>query len=578
QSVYVYESTRYLRVIDYQNTNDNRYMLEGFVVNSQYPASSGESKVEYDVSVQFPEWEVIKNGNGTYVTGGTDFPASRLVGHLDDSLRGKPVPSNDWWQGLLIRDYGYNMYMNPLTATYTSAGLWLTNPGAGYYAGSNPGNGRQTINVDVHDLVIGYAGMTDMKSDTDVRIMNYSDYGISTVMTDNPKVDKFTAFLNQGSLYAYCYYAEPEKAYVSANDLLGVYDLSGNKILSAHGTSYTGDSIVVCVRTHSGYEDDRDSSGVKTYEERYYVVNAPEGTQFVRGEAAINIVMKNGNYLSVGAMSSKTTITEAQKGASAQPYGTFDKAEAKLMHDHGYAFIAGTSATYEFDDYTNEVTTFYRVQTVLMREGFSSEAYTAFLPHQLAKSDYDYNKTATAHCYPSVRGNCYSFVGNLFKTTDVFYGIVPTFVEPTADGYETAALYQQLLMLYNQQGIGGDSAPDDRLISGDPYWQGKNLHPMSMAALAADQIGATNMRDSFLDKIEYILTDWFTYDPVADAEKSSYFYYDSEWGTLYYRNSEFGAGVNLADHYFTYGYYLLASGILSAYRPAFAEKFGSMIE
>ena len=36
--------------------------------------------------------------------------------------------------------------------------------------------------------------------------------------------------------------------------------------------------------------------------------------------------------------------------------------------------------------------------------------------------------------------------------------------------------------------------------------------------------------------------------------------------------------MNLADHYFTYGYYTLASGVLVAYRPEFADKFGDMIE
>lgn len=58
----------------------------------------------------------------------------------------------------------------------------------------------------------------------------------------------------------------------------------------------------------------------------------------------------------------------------------------------------------------------------------------------------------------------------------------------------------------------------------------------------------------------------------------SYFYYDKEWGTLYYKNSEFGANVNLADHHFTYGYFTLAAGVLCAYRPAFAERHGDFIE
>lgn len=576
QSVYVYGSARYLRILDYQNTDPDRYMLEGIVVNSQYPASSGEGKVEYDTTLSFPEYSVVYTENGSYLTGGTDFPSSRLIAYLDDSLRDRPVPSNDWWQGLLVQDKGYNMYMNPLTATFMSDGLWLTNPGEGYFSGLVPGNGSQTVDVDAHDLRIGYAGMS---ASAEVRVTDYSDYGITAVMTDDANVDKLTVFLAEGTLYAYCLFAEPQKATVGADDLVAVYDLTGDQILSTKGESYTGDAIVVCVRTHSGYETGiqkyKTESGAEVqnasvYEERYYVVSVPAATEFVRGESVISVVMKNGNYLSVGAMSCKTSVSQAE-AAEQGAHGTFDLTEAALLHEHGYAFVIGTTASYTFDGTTNEVETTFSLQTMLMRSGFSSEAYTAYLPHHIANSEVN-----EGYLYPSVRGDCVSYAGNVFVTKDTFYGVVPTFTEPTDDGYSANALYAQLLLVYENNG--GDSEPDDRLISGDPYWQGKNLHPMAMAALAADQIGATDLRESFLDKIEYILTDWFTYDPVSDAEKGAYFYYDTEWGTLYYKNSEFGAGVNLADHYFTYGYFTLAAGVLCAYRPEFAELYGDMIE
>lgn len=579
QSVFVYESARYLRIRDYQNTDPDRFMLEGIVVNSQYPASSGEGKVDYDVTLKFPEYSVLSTRNGSYVTGGTDFPTARLIAYLDDSLRGKPVPSNDWWQGLLIRDKGYNMYLNPLTATFLSDGLWLTNPGEGYFSGTVPGNGSQTVNVDAHDIRVGYAGMS---AGTEVRVTDYSDYGIAAVMTDDPKVDRMTVFLSEGSLYAYCLFAEPQKATVWANNLVAVYDLAGSEILSRKGSEFTGDAIVVCVRTHSGFETGvqqykNENGGIsenaKEYEERYYVVSVPSNTKFIRGESAISAVMTNGNYLSVGAMSRKTKVAEAD-ALSGGAHGAFSLAEAELLHEHGYAFVVGTRAAYAFDGATNAVTTEFRVQTMLMRSGFSNEAYTAYMPHHLSKSDCD---LSDSYSYPSVRGDCVSYVGNTFITVDHFYGAVPTFAEPDDDGYSAAELYRNLLSVYANNG--GDGAPENsNLISGDPYWQGKNLHPMAMAALAADQIGATDLREAFLDKIEYILTDWFTYDALADKRTGAYFYYDSEWGTLYYKNSEFGAGVNLADHYFTYGYYTLASGVLCAYRPEFAERFGDMIE
>lgn len=569
QSVYIYENARYLRIIDYQNTDPDRYMLEGMVVNSQYPSSSGEGKINYDVTVAFPEREVIQTENGSYVSGGTDFPTAKLIAYLDDSLRGKPVPSNDWWQSLLINDKGHNMYLNPLTAAFRADGLWLTNPGDGYFSGDNPGNGRQTIDVDVSDIRIGYDGMG---KNAEVRVTDYSDYAIAAVMTDNRKVDKLTVFLSQGALYAYCLFAEPQKATLWSDGLVALYDPDGNEILKNNGSEYVGDCIVVCVRTHSGYKNNIEKDNPKEYEERFYVVSVAQGTQFVREESAVRAVMNNGNYLSVGAMSCVNTVAEEQ---SREPFahGAFDVAEAKLLHEHGYAFIVGTTCTYAFDGAVNEVLTNYTVSTMCMRSGYPGEAVTAFMPHHYKKSDI---ACSEEYVYKTVRGDCRAYVGNVYTTRDRFYGVVPTFTEPNDGGYSAKVLYAQLLQLYAN--VGGDKSPEESgLISGDPYWQGKNLHPMAMAVLAADQIGAIDLRDGFLQKIRYILTDWFEYTP-DDEPYDAYFYYDKEWGTLYYKNSEFGAGVNLADHHFTYGYYTLAAGVLCAYQPDFAERYGDMIE
>jgi endoglucanase Acf2 len=563
QHVYYFGETRFLRVLDWQNANAERFQLEGITVHSQYPT---EQKIEYDTALTFPDFQIIETENGSYVTGDLTFPTSKLIAYLDESLREKPVPSNDWWQSLMIDDHGHAMYLNPLVAKFTSEGLALTNPGDGYYSGDNPGNGRQTINVDVRDLTIGYAGITQQSS---VRVTGYSDYAITAAVSQKKGVDDMTVTLSQGALYAYCLFARPERAQIVSDNFVAFYDLNGKEILT--DGVYRGDCVVACVRTHSGYENGIEKGNAREYEERYYVINVPPETQFSRSGKTLSVNMTEGNYLSVGAMSGVNTVSQAQAQEEGA-HGALDAREAKLMHEHGYAFIANTLCPYSFEEEISIVKTEYRVQTVCVRNGFSNEAYTAFLPHQYKKST---NALSDAYAYKTVRGDVRAHAGNAYETEDVFYGIVPQFVEPTAQGYQTSKLYGAIGELYAN--VGGDKSPEEsNLISGDPYWQGKNLHPMALAALAADQLGATDLRDQFLEKIEYVLEDWFTYTP-GNEPHDAYFYYDTEWGTLYYKNSEFGANVNLADHHFTYGYFTLAAGVVSAFDPAFAKKYEDMI-
>ncbi len=571
QSVYVYENARFLRIVDYGNGDTlsgsaaEQYDLQGIEVHSPLP---NESKVEYDVELAFPQQQTYELGAGSYTGDILDYPTARLVAYLDDSLRGAPIPSNDWWQSLLITNGGNPLYLNPLVAAFSDNGMWLTNPGEGYFSGSIPGNGRQTIDDDERDIHIGYAGL---RKDTTVRVTGYSDYGISAVLTDTDGADKLTVWMQQGGAYAYFLYADPSRVQISADALIDVFDLSGNSVLDNDGDVFTGDCLIVCVRSHSGYEGGMESSGRMTYQDRYYMLNFPDETRVIRSEDALYAEMTQGNYLSVGAMTSfvERTAAEQQSGAAAvKP----DTEEAALFHEHGYVFVLATRAGYSVDETYNTVHTDYLLQTWLVREGYSAEALTAYLPHQYKIGG---GAQDTGRVYKSVRGDCKLYAGNAFYTEDRFYGIVPQFVLPDDEGFSADVLYAQLLVLY--ENMGGDKVPSEcNLINGDPYWQGKNLHPMAMAVLAADQLGATDLRDGLLEKIRFVLEDWFTYS--ENEPNDAYLYYDSEWGTLYYKNSEFGANVNLADHHFTYGYLTLAAGVLCAYDADFLQKYGEMVE
>jgi hypothetical protein len=97
-----------------------------------------------------------------------------------------------------------------------------------------------------------------------------------------------------------------------------------------------------------------------------------------------------------------------------------------------------------------------------------------------------------------------------------------------------------------------------------------------MGVLIADQINATEYKEKFLARIKAILTDWYTYKP--GETEGYYFNYNSEWGTLIYKNSEFGANTGITDHHFTYGYFTFASAVLATYDKDFLTNYGPMVD
>lgn len=225
----------------------------------------------------------------------------RTVTVLENEYLGLEVPDDQ----LPNEGEGDELYFEPLSARFDIGGLWLDT------------------------LCVGYA---EMKPYATAHVIDNRDNFVSAVISDTDKVDKLTVFLAQGAPYGYFTYAEPEKATLYCDNLIAVYDVDGNEILTDEHT-YVGDCVVVRVGADG---------------ERCYVVNAPKDTVFSLTDGTVSAAMTEGNYLSVGLMSS----------SDGEP--NFD--EAALMHEHGYAFVFGVGAD-------------NRLQTMLMRVGYSHEAY-----------------------------------------------------------------------------------------------------------------------------------------------------------------------------------------------------------
>ena len=212
----------------------------------------------------------------------------------------------------------------------------------------------------------------------------------------------------------------------------------------------------------------------------------------------------------------------------------------------------------------SQITSHYKVKTKLMRQGFSNVTMQCMMPHQWKKSIDDNQSIGT---YPSTRGNMKCIVANEFSTKDIFSGIIPNFAMPTNNEFDLQKVKSYLSSL---EGATGKLTP-----SSDAYWEGKNVHPLAMGVLMADQIGDIELRNVFLSRLKTILVNWFNYDGEDDK---SFFIYDEHWGTLYYKQSEFGANTSIADHHFTYGYFLFGASVLSTYDREFYQEYKDMVE
>ena len=541
QSFYISGSYRYLVIKEYSNTNQRRFQIENITINSKLPNDPTDFDGNLDTSL--PELEVKEKGKGSYVVNDNSLVTANYIAYGSDVVTSKAVKSNSWWQSLLINRFGHPMYLNPLRVKYSEDGLSFSSPIEGVMSGISY-NVVETI-----DLTLSLENID--KQNANVIVNDYSDFGIETIFKDNKYVDKMVNYLNQGSPYIYSYFAKRDGIIIEGSAVKKVYDLELNPL---NNGVFAGNSIIIETNGLSGYEGNsrKEDGSNALYESRFYILNAPENTSFEiekddsksdQKPGKIKITLGDGNYLSIGA------------------FNSLDK--ASIYHEHGYEFVQNTKVDYDVKTNSN-VLTYYKLSSLSLN-GTNSSPLISLLPHQHKILNKELDKIET---YSTLRGKMYAYATNYFVTKDVFYGFVPQYNEPTNDKYSRETMFEYLNK-YNQAMSNGDN------MSGDPYWQGKALHPLANAALIADEIGEYDLRDSFLEKISTILVEWLTYTGQNDKY---YFVYDQEWGTLYYKNSEFGANWGICDHHFTYGYYAFAASILSNFDSSFLNDYQSMID
>lgn len=530
-------NAKYIRIYGYGSYSNNGFSIKELEV---YPYVEGDEAPAYQIPA-LPQTQTVQvpGSDASYATNDIRFPQAKAPTYLDDSLQA-PVDSNDWWQSMLIKELGNALSLLPLKAKYETNGLGIITLTDGWFDDTNyvQGDVTSTKGESKIDLYIAPESMNT--SELYNKVSRYDDYSVTADLYDADGLAMQNTMV-KGSPYVYTDFGNRQDILIYSNNITDVFDGNGNSILTQQN--------VALVTDHIGIEitDDDNLTGTMA-SKSYYCINVPVGTEFKKVGSKIKVKMPAADgYMSLAAMTGKEQI--------------------ETFYKHGYAFVTGTKVTYQFDETTNEITSFFQISTDLKRNDgdFSNQTLQCLLPHQWKKS----TSTLSGISYTSPRGVLKVHEGNEFTTTDTFYGIVPQFATPENEEYDETELLAYLARLDQS------TKNKESLLGGDAYWQGKSLHPLALGVLVADQIGNTDYRDKFVERLRYIFDDWMVYSGEGDE---SYFFYDQNWGTLYYKYSEFGANTGITDHHFTYGYMVFAAAVLATYDDDFYEKYKEMID
>lgn len=490
-------------------------------------------------------------GSGSVMSGSDSTIAHPInPSNLQSSLLQTAVPSSSWWTSLLVQNQGggNGLYTNPLRVAFYNEGLEITNPLDGFVQYWNP-DGYQTIAQFPIALKDTYLRSTNLNASYITEVIDYSPSLVKVAMKNSKSaVDEVVLTLVQGSPYVFA--ETKDKAAltyrIDASVSVNYYDLNGNLI---SGNSHTGDGIVVeLVHRHSGYDCTPPANvGQPEYTDKFYLINTPKDSTFTIGNHLISMTLNGGNYISVAPIN--------------------DLSETSFYHQHGYAMITDSVIDYHIDYKNSFVTTDYRFRTQILNDDFSSQPAIALMPHHYRYSDASF----TDYQFRTVRGTLKVMTEKSFQTELSFNGLLPGYTLPENGEFSNSLTETYLNYL------------DDEIDPSDlgnfyndegPYWNSKALYPLSQGIIIADQLGNDNLKQSFINKLSALLTDWYTYSGTADDR---YLYYNNSWGSVYYSNDDFATASTLSDHSFTHGYLIYASAVLAMYDQTFQTQYKDMV-
>lgn len=456
---------------------------------------------------------------GAVPTECNDRPITNPRAHVTSSFPSGAIPTNDWWTSLLWRKFDCSAVSAALAAH--PAVFQAFTDGLGVSYPTTPSiSGTATGVSEYHysyaeDVRIGVAGLS-----ADGKVDGYSDWTVSELWSNGSSSLRTT--FGHGLPFVYA-----------------TKTGSGDATLTTNGTptvwSNTGGAIGFTVNGHD------------------YAAYAPTGSTWTVSGTSIRSSLYNRDFFSVAVLPS--TGSASGRAAALAAY-------APYAHNH----VTGTKVSWSYDEASAKMTATYAFTTTA-KQGSGTGTVFALYPHQ---RDNLTGVTPSSYSYVSPRGPMRVVVGaSQFRTVTAFNGVLPQLANT---GFSSGADLTQL------NGYVNDVASKDPFagFGEDTYWTGKAIGRATQVIQIANLTGNTSARDALLSKVKARLTDWMTASP---GETQRLFAYNSQWGTLIGYPASYGSDVDLNDHHFHYGYYVVGAATVAQFDPSWAASsaYGSMV-
>jgi endoglucanase Acf2 len=239
-----------------------------------------------------------------------------------------------------------------------------------------------------------------------------------------------------------------------------------------------------------------------------------------------------------------------------------DQSTLKLFQQSAHSHVTDTRVAWSFDTPAAMVETTFNI-SITNYEGTSAGTLLALYPHQWRNT----SASKLPLSYQSIRGSMQLVSASSFSTKMRYPGVLPGLpkIEPS-----TAT---------NMPNLIGDEIKPWRSGFGDTYWEGKRLGRLADVIPIAEQYGLAEQHQALLKLVRERLEQWFTaVDTTNNPKRSGLFCYDERWGTLIGFPAGYGSNTELNDHHFHYGYFLRAAAEVARNDPAWAQRWGGMIE
>jgi endoglucanase Acf2 len=445
-------------------------------------------------------------GSGSYTTvlpSGESEPQRTIYTTSDVS---GPVQTNEWWSSVLWERYGENLFWHPGFGRPNETGLRIGYPTEWTYP-----NADAKMVVE-RDFTLGHTATQF----PDTRVSDWSDWSVTLTWREGSA--HLSTTLVQGSPFVFC--------------------------------EYEGGGSELGFQTTPTVFADRGHVLGLTHERTHYGLFAPAGS----------------DWTGVGT----ATLSNDLRGTDGSGYVTVailpDDSLSTLDAFERYAYnhVTDTRVSPTYDQTEGEVRTTYQFTTTNRPESQVSgnTTVTALYPHQHKYT----NETFAPYAYTCPRGQMRTVIGDSFRTTHVFPGILPSL--PDEGSYDRTELQQ-----YVQSVLAGY---DDSYGTGT-YWTGKNYGRMANASPIAEQIDNTSKQTALIDALKYELQNWLTAGPNESADL---FYYNRNWGTLIGYPDSFGSGPRISDHHFHYGYFVRGAAEIARNDREWSvdQNWGGMID